>query len=577
MQRSLIVRRLVEAFLGISLLSSCGFLDVPGKKIVNDEDSQVRRVSMGNVLKPTANRPEKETKVQKPNDNIKRADVGNELKPVEKKDIEQEDKVQKPNGGIRRVSMGDVLKPIAEKDRFQQKSKIQEAKQKNKVEEITVPKAKLQKNKIQKINNIKNTVIADNARAIEKQSRPQNSIVPELVKKLNHSVNPAYQTEAVVFKNPLLAIIQSALDYNRSQSALPATIAQRQFKEAAVRKEKYPDIRPVANISDKGKTFAGVSGSYTLYDFGRHDALQNQSELSTQLSQLDFGLEQRTVMADVLKSVGEISALREKAKLISRVIEKHQRLISYASKRLEAGLITESDSLAVKLRVSELLSQVESIRIEIHLKLKLLSNKLKQPITIKDIPSLQEINQLAQGLDMQGKAIHLRQEQLNVKNAKAKLEQAKAERYPQIALQGKAGFKQDGEYQYNVGINISVPTSVFSGGDTVSAAESAYMAAQKILNKAETKIETEFERIGLEKRRLMQNQSRLKQLVGESKKSLALYMEKLKLSKASVSDVLSASRILLQSQIEIVKINQELVVLTATLIKITDKADSPLQ
>ncbi len=499
MRYPLIVRRLAEAFLGISLLSGCSFLEMPGKQTVNSENNYVKRVAMKDASKPMADIPQENISAQK-----------NNTQPTN---------TQKTN------------------------------------------------------NNIKYIAIANNLKTITKKSRIQKPIVPKLVEEQDQSVSSTHQSKSVVFKNPLLTIIQSALDYNRSQSALPATIAQHQFQEAAVRKGKYPDIRPVANITGKGKAFAGLSGSYTLYDFGRHDALQNQSELSTKLSELDFGLEQRTVMADVLKSVGEIAALREKEKLVHRVIKKHQDLISYANKRLEAGLITESDSISAKLRISELLSQVESIRIEIHLKLKLLSSKLNQPITIKDIPSLKKVNQLAQELDMQGEAIHLHQKQLKVQDAKEKLELARAERYPQIALQGRAGFQQDGKYEYNVGINLSMSSSVFLGENTVDAAESAYMAAQKTLNNTKIKLETEFERIGLERKRLIQNRLRLKQLVVESQKNLALYLEKLELSKASVSDVLGAYRLLLKTQIEIVKINQELVVLTATLIKITNEAD----
>ncbi|MDP8171727.1 TolC family protein [Pasteurella skyensis] len=404
------------------------------------------------------------------------------------------------------------------------------------------------------------------------KSQPQVANNKKEVKKLLSTMKAITKIKPVApiaSQNALQRIIHSALQYNMAHSPLPAVIEQREFETEAIRNRNLPDIRPTASVSGNGYKFAGISGSYTLYDFGLNNALEQQGELKTLSSRLNFLQEQRNTIADTLISVSKIAALQAKQRLIHRSIKQQQQLAHYASNRLNAGLITESEPLALDLRLSELNTKLDATKVEIQLNLKLLSSKLSDPITLNAIPAIDKLAKMVGVFSTVGKPIALKQAELAVQTAKQQLLKAKAERYPKIAVEGRAGYNSDNEEVYQANLTLSAPTSIFASNTNVSVAEANYRSKRKRLSQTRLNLATERERIQLETKRLKQNQLQLRQLENASQRSLMLYRQKIGVAKASISDMISAYRTLLNAQEQLVNVDKELMVLKAKLIKIT--------
>ncbi|MDP8033836.1 TolC family protein [Pasteurella atlantica] len=403
---------------------------------------------------------------------------------------------------------------------------------------------------------------------VNKQESKQD--IAQLVSTMNAvtKIKPAIPT--TIKDNPLMAIVRTALRYNLAHSPLPSVIEQREFETEAIRLSRLPDIRPSASVSKDGNTFAGLSGSYTLYDFGLNNAREKQGELNTTRSRLDFSQEQRDTIADTLVSVSKIASLKAKEKLVKESISQQKQLANYAKNRLSAGLVTQSEPLALNLRLSELQTKLGAVQAEIQLNLKLLASKLGEPISIHKIPNINSLGKMASIFNTSGDAIALRQAEVEVQTAKEKLTQTEAERYPKVILEGRTGYDSINKKSYQANVTLSTPTSLFSSGTNVSVAEANYRNKQKRLSQLRLRLKTEYERIILEANRLKQNKLQLQVLEKDSQRSLALYRQKIDIAKASISDMISAYRTLLNTQEQLVNLENELLILKAKLIKMTE-------
>ena len=95
-------------------------------------------------------------------------------------------------------------------------------------------------------------------------------------------------------------------------------------------------------------------------------------------------------------------------------------------------------------------------------------------------------------------------------------------------------------------------------------------AAQQEANQTQVNLETEWERITLERERLVKNRQTLKQLEQTSEHSLILFKSQFEAATATVSDGLTAHRTLLQTRQQLVDLEAELLNLKASEIRISD-------
>lgn len=365
----------------------------------------------------------------------------------------------------------------------------------------------------------------------------------------------------------LHGIIQSALLYNLSNSPLPMTVQQREAEAEAIRKNHWPTVQPTASLDSSGGSYAGVNASYTLLDFGASTQRERQGDLAIDSSNIDFDLEQRGIAADVVNDVAAIAALREKATLLNRSLTELQKLTNFANIRLQAGYITESEPMLLNLRIAELKSELEANKVETALKIRLLSAKLVNPVQLSDVPSFSAMKSAIK-TDLSQNALQLKQAQINVEIAQAKLKQTESERLPQVAVEGNVGVAN--KLEHNVALVMKSPTSVFAGGANVRAADAAYRAAQQAERQTVVKLTTERERIELETQRLQQNRKTLQQLERESEQSVAQFYEQFQAATATLSDGISAHKTLLQTRQQLVDLEVELLSLKASEIRISD-------
>lgn len=394
----------------------------------------------------------------------------------------------------------------------------------------------------------------------------ENKQAPEVAK------NSLKLTASDITKSPLQYIVESALAYNQQTSSMPAVLQQRMAEEEAIRKSHWPTVQPAARWGSRTSGFIGLEGGYTLLDFGVSHAREKQGAIATQIADVDMGLEQRYIVADVISEVGAIAALSQKIYLLNQALHALKSLSHYAEARLAAGFINESEPLALNLRIAELQSEQEAREVEMALKIKLLSAKLLVSLDKSQIPHFSSINaSLAPQEHDVNHALVLQKSQLNVAMAEAKLKQTERERYPQINLEGSLGVSRHSNGQnHAIGVALKSPTSLFSGASNVRAAEAALLATQKEQQQILVKLSTESERIMLEQTRLLQNQQTLRQLEKKSQSSIALFKQQFDVATATLSDGLSAYRTLLQTQQQLVDLEAELINLKAAAIRISN-------
>lgn len=126
--------------------------------------------------------------------------------------------------------------------------------------------------------------------------------------------------------------------------------------------------------------------------------------------------------------------------------------------------------------------------------------------------------------------------------------------------------------EHNVGLSLKAPTSLFTGGAIVRAAEAEYLAASQEAKQIQLKLDTELERIQLERQRLKQNRDTLQQLAKEGELALSLFKSQFAAATATVSDGLNAHRTLLQTRQQLTDLEAELLVLAASEIRISEGA-----
>lgn len=366
-------------------------------------------------------------------------------------------------------------------------------------------------------------------------------------------------------------IIESALAYNTKTSPLPLTIQQREAELDAIRKGQWPTIQPTARWMSNSSPYIGLDASYTLFDFGVASQKEKQGDIAITSSQVDFYLEQRGVIADVVAELAEITALKEKVALTTRLLKSLEELAKFANIRLEAGFINDSEPLTLNLRIVELNSEVEAMEVELELKAKLLSAKLLEPISAKDVPSFTEMNASLLETMSNTESLQMKSAELKVELAEAKLKQTESERFPQLNVQGGVGVSTNSDVKnHSIGLTVSSPTSIFVGGANINAAEAALKAAEQEANQTQVKLNTEWERITLEKERLFKNRQMLKKLERESESSIELFKAQFEAATASISDGLRVHQTLLQTRQQLVDLEKELLNLKSSEIRISD-------
>lgn len=369
-------------------------------------------------------------------------------------------------------------------------------------------------------------------------------------------------------RSKLIPIINSALEFNRNTSALPSVVKQRQAEAEIIRKNNWPQIQPVARYSSQMSPYIGLNGSYTLWDFGSSKHKEKQGELNIDNSQVDFFIEERNVIASTLEILVKISSLVENKRLLSSSISSISKLSKFADARFEAGLASISESNTLNLRLAELKSELDSIDIEINLNLDLLSSKLMSPVSLQDIPHL---NNIARELlsDLGNESLQIRQAEINKEIAYAQFEQAKSDIYPHLVLEGDVGKATNGHSVHTVGVSLRLPTSIFSRSETVDAAEAAYQAANMKMVQLQTQLDTENKRIDLETNRLLNNKNTLLNLEKKGVSAIQVFDSEFEAGGATLSDGLSAHRTLLQTRQQLIGIQTQLLNLQASKIRIT--------
>lgn len=397
---------------------------------------------------------------------------------------------------------------------------------------------------------------------VEPVATPQQARVRVVLPPINSTTPPA-----------LHRLIESALLFNQQHSPLPLTVLQRQAESDAIMRSHWPTVQPTARWDRNGKPYAGVDAAYTLLDFGVSSQREKQGELAIHLSQLDFSLEQRNIAADVIIELARIFALKEKSRLVQEALVGLNQLSHYAAIRVQAGFINESEPLLLNLRIAELHAEKDAMTAEIALKTQLLSAKLVTPITSAEVPSFHEMSTSLLPIVHTG-ALQRQRAELNAQLAQSKLKQTERSRLPQLAVEGGIGIglTHGSSKQHNIGLVLKSPTSLFTGGANVKAAEAEFRAAQQQVKQIQLHLDTELARIQLERKRLNDNRHTLLQLEKEGKQALTLFKSQFEAATATISDGLNAHRTLLQTRQQLVELDAELLVLIASEIRISDGA-----
>lgn len=384
------------------------------------------------------------------------------------------------------------------------------------------------------------------------------------------SMKDSAKSEQTFLSNSFKEIIESALAYNTKTSPLPLTIQQREAELDAIQKGRWPTIQPSVRWMSNSSPYIGLEASYTLFDFGASSHKEKQGDIAIAVSQVDFYLEQRGIIADVITELAAITALKEKIALTSQLLKSLGELSRFAAIRVEAGFINESEPLILNLRIAELNSEIDAMEVELALKTKLLSAKLMEPISVKSVPSFLAMNSSLVET-MSPESLQMKKAQLAVELAQAKLKQTESERFPQINVQGGIGLTTNSTTKnHSIGVVLNSPVSLFVGGANVNAAGAALEAAVQEANQTQVKLNTELERIALEKARLFNNRNMLKRLEHESELSVELFKSQFEAATATISDGLSVHQTLLKTRQQLVDLEAELLNLKASEIRISD-------
>lgn len=379
----------------------------------------------------------------------------------------------------------------------------------------------------------------------------------QLLATLLHSPNNSNQK--------LHRILNSALVYHKKNAASEAIIAQKAAETAVIKRSAWPDIRPGISHQLDQSTRAEINLNYTLFDFGLHNERVTQGELGEKQAQLQQQLDQRKLLAETLNQLAEIAELREQLTLNRSILGNIQQLYQTSLTREKSGIDSYSGTMLLELKIAELQSAISALEKEQNLKYTLLARKLAQPIRIEDIPTLSQIqNSLQENLASQIKQTpQVQMAELLVQAAATDVNTSKKQYLPKLVLSASGYTDENGRVDSTIGLSLKASTSLFSGSAATEVEEAKLNASQRKYQQTRHDVQTELQRLQLEKARLQQNYQILNALQQKSHAAIKLFKARFKAAKVAVSDGISPYNTLLNTQQKMQQSLVEIIAITA--------------
>ena len=366
------------------------------------------------------------------------------------------------------------------------------------------------------------------------------------------------------------ALAMAALEESERLSPGRDLVVQRRQERAAIGRQRWPQLAPVAELDQDGNVGAGVGATLTLYDFGRNKALAAEADRAIDLARLDLWQERIDSVHEalgLLVDAGEALALRDaSAASLVDVAELRQ----YAQSRVGAGIADRSEQLLFDVRIAELRNEVKADTAALRLALGQIAVATKTSYTQASVPSLgatQAALMPSSAPDGSGTSTsgttsgtisgsapgsgspELMRARLEYAGAEHRLDLTGARRFPSLQLKGSVLTNQRGDVTPTA--TLSLGTADFAGlsaGPALSAADAALSSARANVERVTRDLRVEARRIALERMRLESRAASLANLETEARHSVALFLEQQDVGGRPLTDGITVYRILLQAR-----------------------------
>jgi len=358
------------------------------------------------------------------------------------------------------------------------------------------------------------------------------------------------------------ALALAALEESERTSPGRDLVVQRRQERATIRRNRWPQLAPVAELDEDGKVGAGAGATLTLYDFGRNSALEAEADRAIDLAWLDLWQERIDSVHEalgLLVDAGEARALRDaSAASLVDVTQLHQ----FARSRVGAGIADRSEQLLFDVRVAELRNEVKADTAALRLALGQIAVATKKSYTEASVPSLGATQAAllpssapagsgTSSISASGSGVSpaLMRARLEYALAEHRLDLTGARRFPSLQLKGSVLMDHNGDVTPVA--KLSLGTADFAGlsaGPAQAAADAALSSARANVERVTRDLRVETRRIALERVRLESRAASLASLETEARRSVALFLEQQDVGGRPLTDGITVYRILLQAR-----------------------------
>ena len=270
----------------------------------------------------------------------------------------------------------------------------------------------------------------------------------------------------------LADLLQQAAD--NSPNVRVARAQQRAVQAAtdSVQWGRYPLIQGQANSESDG-TQSQLSIEQTLLDGGRHRTRLSGAQVDVALAVNSVDLARRQAMEEALPLAIELSGFSQLVPVYERNLQRHRAVAEVIARRVELQLDPASDlsqattwSRQIEADIARLNQQIALARIQ-------LEQKVKQPVNGVELPIIEETPNLAAMFE-QAERLSIPHARLNLdeQQARVAIEQAKADRYPELVVEGIRRFNPAPSVDREV-VRLVVRGSLGRGLEAKAAVEAA--------------------------------------------------------------------------------------------------------
>ncbi len=225
--------------------------------------------------------------------------------------------------------------------------------------------------------------------------------------------------------------------------------------------------------------FGGIEAKINIFNSGRDEILDEKNKNLIRVSELDLVLKKEEVKYELRRALAHLAFLNEMKVILSDALAFNESNLNSAKKRINAGLSTQSDLLDFKQQKIMLQQDLESLKFEYGVTLRMISSLIGEEIN-HDL-SITHLNSHPDHGNEQKSNVELIKtynlQKQNLLVELASLEKQEASRWwtPYVEVYSYAQRFTQKEREYDavsdrndIGVGFKITLPIFDGGDSLS-------------------------------------------------------------------------------------------------------------